>query len=124
MLHRFDKAGAAVACACACHCVLSPILLSLSAGTPFWSSMSESAERVFLALSVALGVGTLGFGYVRYHRRIGPLAFFIAGFCIITASRRLFTDGTAFELFGVLAGAVLLIAAHRHNAHCCKQCRK
>ena len=84
----------------------------------FWD---ERTEDLLLALSAAVGLISLLWGYRTRHGHRRCIVTFAAGLSFLVAARFMFhTDGLAVA--AAASGAVLISAAHTLNLKLCRAC--
>lgn len=115
-----DRVGIWASSLCALHCMLLPILLPAVPliGATFFAE--HWFERAILSLSMIVGFWALLSGFYRYHRQLYPLYTLLLG-GLIYWNKDVF--GHHYEPYTVLAGALLIIAAHVINMRLCKSCQ-
>lgn len=114
-----DRLGIWASSLCALHCLLLPILIPV---LPFVSASffaQDWFEKTILSLSMIIGFWALLSGFYRYHRQLYPLYSLLLG-GLIYWNKDMF--GEAYEPFTILAGALLIVAAHIANINLCKSC--
>ena len=115
-----DLLGAAASCACACHCVALPAAAALLPVLGLHALLDERVEWALLALTIVVGVTSLGGAALRRHRSGGRRsrapALFALGLALLLAARagELRGHELAADL-GTLLGASLVAAAHLRN---------
>lgn len=83
--------------------------------------VSERFEGVFTAISLTVGLASLGPAFLRVHRDPIPLVLFACGLAALAISR-LLAAPPIIERWIVLLAAGLLILAHRRNHRACSRC--
>jgi hypothetical protein len=130
-VHRLwlDGLGATVSIACAVQCAALPILVTvlpfsvLADVLPFIPPVlrpGNGFDRMALAVSVALAVVSFSSGFLR-HRRVHVFAFLLVALFTIGAGW-LWVPGR-YQLFFVVAGALVLAAGHILNRRLSRRCR-
>ena len=113
---RLDRAGIWLSGLCALHCVIGIILVS-ALGLGGGAFLAPEIHEVGLALAIAVGAVSLGFGVLR-HGRLGPLLAGGAGL-LLMGSALAASHGLAEALL-TIAGVGLVAAAHIRNLrHAC-----
>lgn len=82
--NRLDRAGILLSGLCAVHCILGILLVGLL-GLGGEALLSPAIHRVGLALALAVGIVSLGFGVLR-HGRVGPLVIGGIGLALMAAA--------------------------------------
>lgn len=120
--NRLDRAGAAASLLCAAHCAAMPLLAGLLPllGLSFVSS--EGFEWMMIGLSLSIGTASLLPSFARRHRQWRPLLFFAFGASLMLAVRLWLEEKSQWETPVVVAGAVLIAAAHWVNLRLCQAC--
>ncbi len=108
---RFDRAGLLLSGLCAVHCVLGIALVSvLGLGGGFL--LAPEIHEIGLALAVAIGLLSLGFGLYR-HGKPGPIV--IGSFGIALMAGALAAGHGLSEAVLTIAGVALVAFAHLRN---------
>jgi NO-binding membrane sensor protein with MHYT domain len=108
---RMDRFGVLLSGLCAVHCVLGIVLVGmLGVGGPLL--LAPEVHQIGLALAVAVGFISLGFGAVR-HGRMVPLLIGGVGLSLMTAA--LFVGHGLPEAVLTICGVSLVAAAHILN---------
>ncbi|PEQ12236.1 hypothetical protein B2G71_13595 [Novosphingobium sp. PC22D] len=108
---RLDHTGLLLSGLCAVHCVLSVVIVSaLGLGGQFL--LDPHIHEVGLALALAIGGISLGFGVLR-HGRLGPLLIGAAGLALMAAAISV-PHGTGEAALTVI-GVALVALAHIRN---------
>lgn len=121
--HReyWDRAGMGASLLCVLHCVLTPFVVG---ALPVLAA-TERQTHSLLAIAIVL-MGMLAFipGYYKHRRKSIP-AKGVIGAALITAAVLLPETAGAetIETLLVLAGGVMLVAAHWRNAYWCRYCK-
>jgi hypothetical protein len=115
-----DRAGIGTAGACAIHCLIAPWLGSI---TPLIGAKltDETAEVVFLGVSLAFSGLTLLVAGLRLHRQWRGIATFLGGAAVLIGAR---VSGLADDAVGpmlIVTGATLITGAHLLNIRCCRE---
>lgn len=108
---RLDRLGIALSSLCAVHCVLGLLLVTLL-GLGGESLLDPAFHRAGLALAIAIGAATLGYGALHHGRR-GPLALGAAGLALMAAG--LLARHGLGEALLTISGVALVAAAHIRN---------
>jgi hypothetical protein len=110
---RLDGAGIILSGLCAVHCVLGAVLvgvLGLGGGV----LLSPAIHRVGLALALAVGLVSLGFGVMR-HGRAGPLI--LGGIGLALMATAIMVGHGLPEAVLTVMGVSLVAFAHIRNLH-------
>lgn len=106
-----DRFGVLLSGLCAVHCILGIVLVGvLGLGGQFL--LAPEIHEIGLALAVAIGAISLGFGVLR-HRRIEPLILGGVGLLLMTAA--LFVGHGLPEAVLTILGVCLVATAHMRN---------
>jgi hypothetical protein len=130
-MHRpwLDSLGATVSITCALQCAAIPLLISvlpfplLASVLPFVPAAllpRSGFDRIALAVSIALAVGSFSWGF-RWHRRVYIFAFLLAALAVIGAGWLWVVS--RYQFLFVVAGALTLAAGHLLNRRLCRRCR-
>lgn len=120
ILGKLDKLGMTASTACAIHCALVPLLISF---LPLWglSFLAEEwVELGMIGLAVILGLMSLGFSYMRHHRRGLPLLILSAGFVLVFTGHFFGTE--MLEPVLIPLGGFIIAAAHFANWRFMRSC--
>lgn len=118
-LERFlDRFGMTATTLCALHCILVPVLLPVLPMVGLEFLHNHTFEKIFLVLTILIGLVPMYIGLTRYHKKYYPTYMLLAGGCIYWFKEAL---GESYEPLIVLAGAVLVVAAHGINFKLCNQ---
>lgn len=114
---RLDRAGILLSGLCAVHCVLGIVLVGVL-GLGGELLLDPAIHEYGLALAVAFGGFSLGFGVLR-HGRFAPLA--IGGGGLLLMALALFVGHGLPEAILTIVGVSLVATAHLRNlrGHCC-----
>ncbi len=116
-----DRIGITATSLCALHCILLPILLPV---LPLFglSFLADHAwEHVFLLSTAALGTIALFSGFKRYHKRLYPFYLLYLGVTLYWIKHD-FSE--AVEIYFIIGGASLIVAAHFINIKLCNSCKQ
>lgn len=120
----WDKTGAAISWLCAIHCLILPFAI---AALPFLGLsflLDENVERLIIAVSIIVALTSLLPAYLHQHRKPKILILFLFGIGFIVFSHFFLEENLVLKIPSVLAGAVLVSAAHLINYRECRKCRK
>lgn len=109
--NRLDSAGIVLSGLCAVHCILGALLVGIL-GLGGEVLLSPAIHRIGLALAVAIGAVSLGFGVLR-HGRLGPLVTGGIGLALMTTAI-LVGHGLPEAVLTVM-GVTLVAFAHIRN---------
>ena len=110
-----DRVGAAAATVCAVHCALLPLALGLAPALGLRLGGWVDFDQAFVVFASLLAATTLALGY-RRHREFRAWALLVPALVLVWAGS--FTslhDHTSGHLVVMVAGGVLLAAAHLLN---------
>jgi hypothetical protein len=110
---RLDRVGILLSGLCAVHCVLGVVLVGIF-GLGGEALLSPEIHRIGLAIALAVGLVSLGFGVLR-HGRIAPLVIGGIGLSLMAAA--LFVDHGLPEAVLTILGVSLVAFAHIRNVH-------
>lgn len=99
-----------------------PLLAGL---LPLWGLgrlADENTEWLLIGVALLIGLCSLLPGFLRHHGQWQPLAIFAAGAGLMLSARFGLEEESPLELFGIVAGGVLLAAAHALNLYHCRRC--
>jgi hypothetical protein len=114
-----DSLGTSVSIACAIQCSVFPLLIGVLPLLGLGFLLGEGVEKVFLATSAVLAVGSFSWGF-GYHRRFYVFLFLLsAGALMVTG--RLWVD-ERYEIPFVVSGSLMLTAGHFLNRRLCRLC--
>lgn len=119
---RLDNAGMTASWLCAVHCIALPPAISILPLVGLSFLLDETTEIVFIGISVALAALTLLPGFFRHHRKLRTLLLFVTGIGLIAAAHLSFEDDLRLQIPLLLAGALMISAAHFINRRLCRQC--
>jgi hypothetical protein len=111
--NRLDRVGILLSGLCAVHCVLGVVLVGIF-GLGGEALLSPEIHRVGLAIALAVGLVSLGFGVLR-HGRIAPLVIGGIGLSLMAAA--LFVGHGLPEAVLTIIGVSLVAFAHIRNVH-------
>ena len=118
-LERFlDRFGMTATTLCALHCILVPVLLPVLPMVGLEFLHNHTAERIILALTIAIGLVPMYIGVSRYHKKHYPTYILLLGGGIYWFKDGL---GEGAEPLLVLVGAILVVSAHAINFKLCNQ---
>jgi NO-binding membrane sensor protein with MHYT domain len=109
--NRMDRFGVLLSGLCALHCVAGIVLVGmLGLGGPLL--LAPEVHQIGLALAVAVGFVSLGFGVAR-HGRVAPLVIGAVGLSLMAGA--LFVGHGLPEAVLTIGGVALVAAAHILN---------
>lgn len=113
--NRLDRAGATASLLCAIHCLVAPFLAATAAAGALVFFHRE-LETFFVLSSLAVGAGSLGWGYLHHRKALVPALFGLAAIAFLVAlvPGHAAAHG-AVELAGMIAGGLSLAAGHLLN---------
>lgn len=117
-----DRFGMAASWACAFHCLALPFLIGALPFVSLSFLLDETAEKLFILISVLLAAFSLLPAYFRDHGKLHSILLASAGIGLIVLTHFLFEDNLAAKIIFLLAGAVLLCLAHLLNRRMCRKC--
>lgn len=117
-----DAAGTAASWACAVHCLALPFLISVLPLVGLSFLLDETTERVFILTSVLLAALSLLPAYFREHGKIRSIFLAAAGIGLIIMNHFYFEDNLTAKIVFLIAGAILISAAHLINRRLCREC--
>jgi hypothetical protein len=110
---RLDRVGIILSGLCAVHCVLGVVVVGIF-GLGGEALLSPEIHRIGLAIALAVGLISLGFGVLR-HGRIAPLVIGGIGLSLMAAA--LFVGHGLPEAVLTILGVSLVAFAHIRNVH-------
>lgn len=119
---RLDQVGMIASSLCAAHCLLMPFAVGLLPLFGLSFLADEQTEWALIAIALLVGLGSLVSGFWLHHRKAQPLLVFAVGAGLILLVRLGLEEIPWLELFGVVAGGGLLVAAHALNLRYCRWC--
>lgn len=117
-----DATGAAASWLCAVHCLVLPFFITLLPLVGLSFLLEESTERVFIGISAMLAVFSLLPAYFREHGKLRAILLAFAGIGLITFTHFIFEENLTAKFIFLLAGAILISAAHFINRRLCRSC--
>jgi MerC mercury resistance protein len=114
-----DSLGASVSIGCAIQCTLFPVLIGVLPLVELGFLTGDGVEKVFLATSIILAVGSLSWGF-RRHKNLYVVLFLIGGLLLIFTGR-VWVDENS-EISFVASGTLVLAAGHLLNRRLCQLC--
>jgi len=108
---RMDSVGVLLSGLCAVHCVLSVVLVGVL-GLGGQLLLRPEIHEIGLAMAVAIGAVSLGFGLLR-HGRPEPIVLGGCGLGLMASA--LFVDHGPMEAALTIAGVALVATAHIRN---------
>jgi len=115
-----DRIGITATSLCALHCILLPILIPILPLMGLSFLVDHTWEHVFLLMTAALGTMALFSGFKRYHKRL--YLFYLLYLCVaLYWIKHDFSESV--EIYFILGGASLIIAAHYINIKLCNSCK-
>lgn len=115
-----DRIGMTATSLCALHCLLLPILLPALPLLGLSFLADHTWEHVFLIFTAILGSVALFSGFKRYHRKLYPFYLLFIGIGIYWVKHD-FSE--ALEIYFIIVGASLIVAAHFVNLRLCNSCK-
>jgi len=116
-----DRIGITATSLCALHCILLPILLPVLPLMGLSFLADHAWEHVFLLMTAALGTIALFSGFKRYHKRLYPFYLLYLGVALYWIKHD-FSE--AMEVYFIIGGASLIVAAHFINIKLCNSCKQ
>ncbi|MDP7591715.1 MAG: MerC domain-containing protein [Litorilituus sp.] len=116
-----DRIGITATSLCALHCILLPILLPILPLLGLSFLADHTLEHVFLLMTAFLGTVALFSGFKRYHKRLYPFYLLYLGVAIYWIKHD-FSE--AMEIYFIIGGAGLIVAAHFINIRLCNRCKQ
>jgi hypothetical protein len=126
-LRLLDRLGISASLLCAVHCALLPLAMTVLPLLGIGFLAHGSFEIAMIALSITIGVLSLGRSY-RIHRRLNPIFMMGAGAILLLFN--LLSHQThdhtleALHPFIALLGGIMIISAHRVNMKLCRNCTR
>ena len=117
-----DATGAAASWLCAIHCLVLPFFITLLPLVGLSFLLEESTERVFIGISAALAGLSLLPAYFREHGKLRSIVLAFAGIGLIALTHFTFEENLTAKFIFLLAGAILISAAHFINRRLCRAC--
>jgi hypothetical protein len=114
-----DSLGASVSIACAIQCTLFPLLIGVLPLVGLGFLGGDGVEKVFLASSMILAVGSFSWGF-RHHKNLYVFLFLISGILLIFTGRVWLEENS--EVSFVVSGTLVLAAGHLLNRRLCQLC--
>lgn len=115
-----DKLGATISGACAAHCALAPLLITLAPLLGISFILDKRFETAMILVAVGLASLSIGWGFVKKHRRFLPLGVFLLGLALIAIAQ--FGFFALPEPAFMALGGLSIAASHLVNARLCKHC--
>jgi uncharacterized membrane protein len=84
--------------------------------------LDETTERIFILISILLAALSLLPAYLREHGKIRSIFLAAAGIGLISLTHFLFEENLTTKIAFLIAGAILLSAAHLINRRLCREC--
>jgi len=116
-----DRIGITATSLCALHCIFLPILLPVLPLMGLSFLADHAWEHVFLLMTAALGSIALFSGFKRYHKRLYPFYLLYLGVALYWIKHN-FSETD--EIYFIIAGASLIVAAHFVNIKLCNRCKQ
>lgn len=117
-----DKAGVTASWVCAVHCLAPPFLVGVLPFLGLNFLLSEATERVLIGVSILLAALSLLPAYFREHRKLRSIFLAAAGIGLIVLTHFLFEENLPAKIMFLIAGAILISAAHLVNRRLCRAC--
>ena len=115
-----DRIGITATSLCALHCILLPVLLPALPLLGLGFLADHSWEHMFLISTAILGSIALFSGFKRYHRKLYPFYLLFLGVGIYWVKHDFAEE---LEVFFIVIGASLIVAAHFINLKLCNSCK-
>ena len=115
-----DRIGITATSLCALHCILLPVLLPALPLLGLGFLADHSWEHTFLISTAILGSIALFSGFKRYHRKLYPFYLLFLGVGIYWVKHDFSEE---LEVFFIIIGASLIVAAHFINLKLCNDCK-
>ena len=126
-LRLLDRLGISASLLCAVHCAILPLAMTVLPLLGVGFLAHGGFEVAMVALSVVIGVLSLGRSY-RIHRRLNPIFMMIAGAVILGFNLLGHSSHNetleALHPFIALLGGIMIISAHRVNMKLCSSCAR
>jgi hypothetical protein len=116
---NLSRVGIGLSFLCAIHCAAVPFLIGLALCSEGSGLASPRFENGMVGITALVGSATLAGGF-RRHRRALPLAMLGTGLVVMFTSSRFLEE--PWEVAGVVAGALVLVAAQVLNGRCSRAC--
>ena len=117
-----DAAGVTASWACAVHCLALPLLVGVLPLVGLSFLLDETTERIFILVSILLAALSLLPAYFREHGKIRSVFLAAAGIGLIVLTHFFLEENLAAKIVFLIAGAILLSAAHLINRRLCREC--
>ena len=117
-----DAAGVTASWACAAHCLALPLLVGVLPLVGLSFLLDETTERVFIIVSILLAAMSLLPAYFREHGKLRSIFLAAAGIGLIVMTHFFLEESLAAKIVFLIAGAILLSAAHILNRRLCREC--
>lgn len=117
-----DAAGVTASWACAVHCLAMPFLIGVLPLVGLSFLLDETTEGIFILISVLLAALSFLPAYFREHGKIRSIFLAVSGVGLIILTHLLFEENLTAKIVFLIAGAVLLSAAHLINRRLCRKC--
>jgi len=117
---NLDRIGITASTLCAIHCAALPFLITV---LPMWGPgflANEAVEITMIAVSLIIGIWSLGAGYWKQHHHIMPILLLISGFACIVFGH--FSGIELLEPILIPIGGFTIAAAHYINLRMLKSC--
>lgn len=118
LIAYFGKISIAASCACALHCVLLPLVFTTLPLFGIEVIENSFLELSIISISLAVGGWAVWKGYKKHHRKVVPVLF-SNGITLMIIGKLVALKN--IEVFIILLGAVVLVAAHIYNWRKCNQ---
>ena len=115
-----DKIGITATSLCALHCILLPVMLPVLPLMGLSFLADHTWEHIFLLMTATLGTIALFSGFKRYHKRFYPFYLLYLGVALYWIKHD-FSE--AVEVYFIVGGASLIVAAHFINIKLCNSCK-
>jgi hypothetical protein len=114
---NWDGLGILTSLACAIHCAILPLMVTSLPLFGINIVHNQLFEWSMIVLAFAVGVYSLGHGYLKHHQSTLPLGIFIAGFAFLVTKQ--FLHG--YENWLLLPAVLMIIGAHFLNYRLCNR---
>ena len=112
------RVGVFLSIGCAVHCALMPFVMGMLAVSGFLWVASETTEWAIVGSTFLVGGVRIGYSYLRLHRNLESLYWFILGASFILVARLGF-GVASWEPMLMVLGGLLIATAHFRNERLC-----
>ena len=116
-----DRIGITATSLCALHCILLPVIIPALPLLGIGFLADHTWEHMFLLMTAVLGTIALFSGFKRYHKRLYPFYLLYLGVALYWIKHDFSEE---VEIYFILGGASLIIAAHFINILLCNSCKQ